>query len=531
MYNLQIRKINLKIVIIVFSVLAFLITSFVGLYVDVINPDGINWHNRSNAFVNGLVSGNLSETYQVYHPGITLMWITGPVLYNLGNYFQDQGYRLYSKDTFLTYDYVAKASVVIVVTLLFLITLLLLKDILSESGLLLFSVLMIFEPFSLGERRLFHLDSLMVYAILVSFLSFYQYFYIKKRSYYLFLGSFFLVFAILTKTSSLIYIPIVFLMLVLGRLGIKRKIVSLLLISISSILFIYILFPAVWSNPIRSFPLYFEKLKIGVVNIGYEGRREVGSSGKADNLILSKTIRKMPWNYYLEVMSYRLSYGAWYILFVSSLMLFVAFLYCIYSCIRKRECGLTNKLLLLFSILVIIDFYLAYTVSTKTDERYSLIFFPFLFLILSIIFSLLRLRIILIISIMYIVSLIPQYKEIYPYYHAYGNPLLGGVYGKNKELKSPQFGVAIFEVYKEIIKDRQGNDKPFTIAGPKSLKAISYGAKAELSPNCTTDYYVNYAYDRHPKDYCVGKTYILVSIVKVGNMDYWYIYKRNRPSL
>jgi hypothetical protein len=65
-----------KVIIFILTVFCYVILSTLDLDKDVINPDGINWHNRSKAFATAILEKKFDETYQAYHPGITLMWIS-----------------------------------------------------------------------------------------------------------------------------------------------------------------------------------------------------------------------------------------------------------------------------------------------------------------------------------------------------------------------------------------------------------------------------------------------------------------------
>jgi len=74
--KLEIRRIIISILLIS----TYILISTKDLYIDVINPDGINWHERTQAFMEALSTKHYCDTYQTYHPGTTLMWISGPIL-------------------------------------------------------------------------------------------------------------------------------------------------------------------------------------------------------------------------------------------------------------------------------------------------------------------------------------------------------------------------------------------------------------------------------------------------------------------
>jgi hypothetical protein len=265
---------------------------------------------------------------------------------------------------------------------------------------------------------------------------------------------------------------------------------------------------------------------VGINDIGYQGKKELGYSGKQPSVILKRTMKKQPWDYYLKVTMYRTSTGIWLIAGMAVLVIF-SYGICRFVWLVQRRRSPMNPVTLLgfYAFIVAAAFYVALTVATKTSERYEVVAMPFLFLVIAATVNETKATWTAILIGAYLISLVPQYKEIYPYFFEYGNPLLGGVNGKNTTLKSPAFGVATYQVYKAIQADRQGNTGLYSIAGTKSLKAISAGAQATTAPNCTTLYYVAYAFDRKPKNYCVGKRFKLVSTIYVGNMAYWQVYK------
>src|SRR3989344_6213753 len=86
-------------------VLVFFSTRIPRLQNDEINPDAVNWHYRSEQFVVGLKHNLLEKTYQHYHPGVTLMWITG---IPIELYKQITGINVYTHENFLNFHFVAK---------------------------------------------------------------------------------------------------------------------------------------------------------------------------------------------------------------------------------------------------------------------------------------------------------------------------------------------------------------------------------------------------------------------------------------
>ena len=160
----------LKIISLLIIITIYVFTPIKDLDKDVINPDGINWHTRTQAFTKELSEKSYRDTFQAYHPGITLMWISGPLL----NFFKPSLATIQNtvdpKTVFLDQDYYAKLSVVIFCTLIFLLTFIVLWKMIGFKYSVFYSIIFTLEPFLIGMRRLYHLDYLMTVLLFLSFL-------------------------------------------------------------------------------------------------------------------------------------------------------------------------------------------------------------------------------------------------------------------------------------------------------------------------------------------------------------------------
>ncbi|KKT10051.1 MAG: hypothetical protein UV89_C0029G0005 [candidate division WWE3 bacterium GW2011_GWB2_43_22] len=183
----------------IFFTVVFFLTRFLFLGTDEINPDGVNWHYRSQQFIVGLKSGDFERTYQHYHPGVTLMWITGVPI---EIYKQITGYTTYDQYNFLGFNTVAKISVVLAQLVLTFILLYYLSKVAGFKTAYLSVFLFSLEPFFLGNSRLYHMDVLlalfMFIALLVSWLNLKEFSY--KRSV---LAGIFLSLSFLTKSIGI----------------------------------------------------------------------------------------------------------------------------------------------------------------------------------------------------------------------------------------------------------------------------------------------------------------------------------------
>lgn len=527
------------------SAILYFAVSIPGLYVDVINPDSINWHVRSNSFVNGLLSGDFDKTYQTYHPGVTLMWLTGPVLKAVDGYYVSKGFQSYDRSLFLNLDFAAKITLVTSATILFIVALDLLKNIVSKKFLILFSTLMIFEPYFLGQRRLYHLDYLMASLLLVSFISFFKYFYHSHSRKYFVLGVGMFTAAILTKTTALILLPIPLIMLLAGKIKLKEKALHFFVFLVLLAVFVFIMFPALWRNPAWAVPYYYQKLSIGVYTIGYEGKKDVGTGGELENSITEKVFGQRPVEYYLKVLLFDLTPVAVFLLLISVVYLTVfsasAFVRYLVSKLKKDSDEVTickenilSVWMPLLAFAVGAGFIIALTLSNKKIDRYAAVCLPFIFIIISYALSKFNKTAFIILLFAYLLSIVPAYSRYYPYFYSYSNPFMGGLEGRFKRVNADTFGVGAYDVFRAIhsdvlVSDFKGQEP--IITSQKSVQAIATDVRFTREPNCFTNYYVAFAYGTQPTTFCRGgeNRFQIIHTVKVGGMDYWYIYKNVDP--
>ena len=134
----------------VFFVVLFLFTRLVGLKTDNINPDAVNWHYRSQQFIVGLKQLDFEKTYQHYHPGVVLMWVTGVPI---EIYKQVIGIQHYDHENFVDFHFVAKISLVLTQLVLSIMILFFLGRIIGFDRALLVIAVLSLEPFFLGNER------------------------------------------------------------------------------------------------------------------------------------------------------------------------------------------------------------------------------------------------------------------------------------------------------------------------------------------------------------------------------------------
>ena len=467
----------------------FVITGLIDLDKDVINPDSINWHERTLAFSKALKEKDYSKTFQTYHPGTTLMWISSTAVNQA------------TKENFLHQDYLAKLSVLIFTSMLFLLMTVILWKLVNFKYALFFSCIFSLEPFLLGSRRLYHLDFLMTVLLFLSFLLVGYFNYKSAQTKALVLAGLFFALALLTKSTAII----------LGNPAFKKKVLGFAVFTCSGLLFFYVFFPPIWTDPLKLIPKYVQKIVFGVETIGLAGRLEL------ENAILDETIAKQPADFYIKSLAMRISVGTGIMLLVGAAVF--TFMFFKKLKFHYSPAAWVSLWSILFSILVIVIL----SVATKKIDRYLIIVFPFLLTLIA--YFLCKLRPLAAVGVfaLYVGVLIAELLVTHPYYIAYSNPLLGDIRVRLYTLDDSPFGIATYTAVKAVLDDTQG--KFYTIAGSKSVKAIAIGGKFSRAPSCVTDYVIIYVKDIEPIYVCRQK-YTLLNTVKVADYDYWYIFKR-----
>lgn len=539
MYNakMKVRAVTgLKLISLVGLVGLYFFMSVRDLKIDAINPDGINWHTRTQAFTKTLADGDYGQTYQVYHPGFTLMWLSGPVLNAFRPTTLSDDAHTDSKSVFLDKDYYAKLSVVVFCGLVFLAGLLVIWRLAGFSYATAFAILMALEPFVIGMRRLYHLDYLMTLPLLLAFLLLIYYNYKSPKIFLPVLAGLCFSFSFLTKSTAIIFLPAIPFITLLGEVNWRKKLAGFVVFLLSTSLFVYLLFPPIWKDPVKSVPKYFEKIALGVSDIGVEGKKELGSSGKNDNITLDDTLDTRDSNFYIASLFMRLSPPAG-VLIVIGLGVYCYFFLKGMALLPVR--AIKNKrfptnfsfssgaFLTLWSLAFAVVALVALTLSVKKTDRYLILVIPFLFTSVAYFFSRLKFYLWLPFVAFYLYFVYIELAIIHPYYFAYSNPYLGGLETRLRVLDEAPFGVATWATVDVVKKDlaENGNFGYYTIAGSKSVKAISSGGRFSRSPSCVTDYSIVFAFADKPT-YSCNQKYILLDTIKIDGFDYWYIYKR-----
>ena len=226
----------------------FLVTRLPRIKDDIVNPDGTNWHYRSEQFISGVKHKQFEKTYQHYHPGTTLMWVSGV---GVEVFKQVSGVKSYNSENFLTFDLVAKVSVIFVQLILSIFLIFLFSKLVGFYKSFLTVSIFTFEPWFLANSRLYHLDVLLTLLIFISII--FAYINMKEPSVKnSLLTGLFISLSFLTKSVALgLLIFVIFCTsFCLFRAGKKEKIFSSVgYIFLSFMFFTFLLLPALWVNP------------------------------------------------------------------------------------------------------------------------------------------------------------------------------------------------------------------------------------------------------------------------------------------
>lgn len=356
---------NQRFLIIVFLIM--LVPRLVGLGWDEWNVDAPRWQVRSDQFIRALEKGELEETYQSYHPGVTLMWLSGASKYAFYKTFEAvYGYKAYIApgyvypEKFFMVAFIAKFPLVFVISFLLAYSINLFNKIgINKKYLYIFAVTLSFEPFFLGITRFYHLTGLETSFVFSSFASVYYYLYTNRENKkYLYLAGMLVGLGILTKLSAIIVMPFLMAMILFTMKGklIKQTFLDIFLLGIISYITFIVLFPAAWFDPVGIFSRIRES---GIDNIAFKDGPH-------------RSILKNKYLYYYEIF------------FVKSLGLtFISLLISLWIIFKKKIHSDNLKSLMFWAGLYILYNCFVLSFPSKQMTRYTLLIYPFALLFSS----------------------------------------------------------------------------------------------------------------------------------------------------
>lgn len=283
-----------------------------GLYTT---ADEDRWLRNSANFYYALTHLHPAKTYQLHHPGVTIMYagtagllLTFPEYRGLGQgYLDDEQYNQLIRSqgrSLLDILVASRFFMVMQTTVVLMIVFYLLSRLLGYWPALAAITLLALDPFYIGLTRLMHLDGLLTGWMLASGLACFVYITQGREMRFLLLSGFAAGLALLTKSPALFLFPYVGLLLLLDlywqrrlgwRLWLKNGLLPLLIWLLLALGTFVVFWPALWVNPLASVADYFLKAFQYAIDshhlIYFHGQPLPGSSA--------------PWYFYLESVLWR----------------------------------------------------------------------------------------------------------------------------------------------------------------------------------------------------------------------------------
>lgn len=511
-----VKRINLSTILLVFVfVVVFLATRLPGLGIDAINPDGVNWHYRSEQFVVGLKTGEFVKTFQHYHPGVTLSWIIGGTVEVLRQLFPAE--RVYSSANFLFFHMFTKTALVFVQLVLSVIAIYVLSKIIEFKKALLVVSLFSLEPFFLGNSRLLHMDILLSLFLFIG-LSFGYLAFQKNGWLNLFLSGGFLALAFLTKSIAIGAVLFVSGWWVVSTV-LKKDWRNLFLgggIFLGTfVITTFIFFPALWVEPVQTITEIFSEANRVGIRKGH-GQIVFGSYTRNAGVI-----------FYPLVLLMKLSP-----LVLLGLILATIFGGKSFHPARFRKSFTKFSLLSYLSV-----FYLGYVLvmmlPTKKLDRYMLPMFCYFSLVAVWGYSKLyaaladkKLVSLLFVSLATVFIVYP-FLRIYPYYFTYISPIFGSTENAHRIIAQKPFGIGIPKL-KEFIFERYGTYPRLGFFDTKPMGAIYANSRMCDIRYCgSTDFDVMVMGPNEvPLEHFMkgDKKFVYDTAMYINGLEYWKVY-------
>jgi len=383
------------------------------LFRPLIQINTVDWVERSARFYTNLLSGNYIDTYQKYHPGVTLMWIVGfcEKLFRRFNYYEN---TVLSHRSFPNFISLTGLVLLFVYCFSLFLSFLIFKKHFGKLFSFFVCLFMFFEPFLFGFTYSVSPDVLVVAFSFTTLVLAFDAFYDTQKEWFRYvLVGISAGFLILTKITLLIIFPVIFFYIFLDK-SLKNKLIGFLWILIFAFLTFIIFFPAMWINPVNTVLKIFRDGLIDAPLRDYSG--SIISSWLSRNIFIKKF----------------LSYPLHYIFRISPFGLILSILGML-SIFKKTVTKSLRSFIKLVSIFLLI-YFLSIALPNKQIYKYVLPLFigNAVFSALGIVFLVRTLKknsfkTILIISIIF--SQLVYFWFNFPKFLLTYNPLVGGSSG------------------------------------------------------------------------------------------------------
>jgi len=518
LYMIAVRKMKTSTLLcIVAFVLLFLFTRVPRLHNDIVSTDAVYWHDRAEKFINALKDRDYSETYQMYHPGVTLMWITG---FTAEVYSRVKGIPTDAVfSNFVALHYYAKLVLVIWQLVLLVYIIYLLSKIFEFKKAVFMVALFSFEPFFVGNSRLLHLDVQISLYILIGLLL--SYLNARKFSFLgVVLAGFFFGLATLSKTLFLggaLFGLFAGGVLSFTNNGLRESLKYTLTFLFSFIFTYFLLFPAFWVAASATLSTIISD------------SLEVGNKLGHKQIFFGEITRDPGLTFYPIVLILKLSLVTTFGLILYLFKQFMCFIKRLFK--KSVKINLRNISFISYIGLFYFVFFLVITYFSKKVDRYTIPLFPFLGIMAvlgyySIIFKnkAKLLVIIVLFSIVY-----PLFR-IFPHYLTYTNLIIGNADTGNKIIGQKLFGIGVFDL-RDFIIEKYGPNTKVSINDPGPLISI-YGENmvyniSEEHPNSYKLMILGPNKKPPPSVVNSGVRFVYKDSIYINGLEFWRIYKKS----
>ncbi len=501
--------------------LTFTLYRLKDLGIDLINSDAFWWKTRTYNFGNAIANLDFAKTAQTYHPGVTLLWInyTAVKIFSVLNKFIFNN-SLSERELFFINHIIQKSFLVFILGIMVTLIYIKLKKLLGVKFSIVFFVLLTFSPFFVALTRVLHTDAILTLTLFSSFLFVLAY-YQSKKTINLVYSGFWLGLAVLTKSNSLIFIPIILFIIVFEKLisissvipdlignpvKLLRQIKLPIIYLFSTTLATFVLFwPAMWVAPIQTLSKYLF------------GIAEVGVSEGHIHYFLGKFTDDPGFLYYPLAFVARVD-EVLLILFVLGIVLYI-----------KSKQKVKNKYVF-YSVLLIIFYFLILSFPTKKLDRYVLPSFPFVVLVatyfITEISKRLKIKLRLIIPIL-LLNLLIINLNLHPDYMSYYSKFIGGL-DKGRYFIDPTWPIGYSKLSKYFNNLENSEDLTVAVHDEFSFRPFFIGKTVNIENNKeiqNVDYLVTYTF--MPENVNL-KGFTKKAVFKVSGVDYYNIYNANK---
>ncbi|MFC1621914.1 hypothetical protein ACFL13_00815 [Patescibacteria group bacterium] len=476
-----------KVISLTLFCILFLVTRIPELATDSVNPDAVNWHYRSQQFMVGLKTRQFEKTFQHYHPGVTLMWVAGTGIEVVK---QVTGMDTYTHLNFTLFHFAAKFMLVFAQIFLSILLIYWLSRSFNNFYKSLFIIaLFTFEPFFVGNSRMFHMDVLFTLLIFGALITAFN------KNYLL--SAILTSFTFLTRSIGLGVFLYVLGMAVLKKESPKK----MFLYIFTFLLTTFVFFPALWVKPVDTISEIFS-----------EGER-VGVRKGHSQIFFGEYTRDPGVVFYPIVTALKTSPFLWV-----GLVAYLTYL------LRPSKDRKLKSGFILYLGLFYIGYFLVMTWPSKKLDRYMLTLWPLLATLAVVGFwKIFNKKNVWLLAFLYVPFVIYPLIKNFPYYFTYTSIPANMA---NNIVGQKPFGVGIFEL-REYILDNYGQVK-LGFIDTKPMKAIYPNSRVfDMRVDGTSNYdlVILAINEEFPEDVLKsGVQFTKDGMVSINGLNYWTIY-------